>query len=42
LAEIVDELARMRPKQFAERVSGMEQALQEKCHEIKKQRGMIT
>ena len=42
LADCVEELARMKPAQYVDRVAGMEVALQEKCHEIKKSRGMIA
>ena len=42
LAKGIEELHKLRPAQFVDRVADMEFALQEKCHEIKKSRAMIT
>ena len=42
LATGIEELYKMRPAQYADRVSEMEMALEDKCHEIKKSRELIS
>jgi hypothetical protein len=42
LAEGIEELARLRPAQLADRVGDMEKALVQKCHQIKESRALIT
>jgi hypothetical protein len=41
IATAIQDLYRLRPAQYVDRVAGMEQALQEKCREIRKQRAII-
>lgn len=41
IAEAINALYKMKPEQFAGRVSDMELSLKKKCAEIKKQRSII-
>lgn len=42
IAQGIESLASLRPTQYVSKVAGMEESLQTKCAELKKQRTMIT
>jgi hypothetical protein len=42
IAKGIEDLASLKPIQFVTQVAGMEESLQSKCAELKKQRTMIT
>ena len=42
IATLISDLHKLRPAQYVDRVAHMESSLQEKCHQIKKQRSIIA